>query len=292
MEVSAGVRRTGPFLCAATITVPTGCKGTLQILIHGATYNRWYWDPPVQLEKYSYVHFAAGRGYATVNIDLVGSGRSSHPDGSELGLALHAATVDRIATLARSGLAGHQWNTVVGVGHSLGTCVLMTTLGAYENLSAAVLTGISHEPAESTSAALQVAGQDPVFRERNVTDYLTMPAGSRPFYYHLPSADPAILLDDEQHRDVVGLADVEDYARVMREPCAAKVPLLIGLGAEDRAFTARDDAEFRAAESRWYPHATAIDFCVYPRIGHNINLHGAANRSMNDFLDWVEEIGR
>jgi hypothetical protein len=289
----------GRLRCAATLTVPGTDDGgghrpgALQILVHGATYNRWYWDPSVWPEKYSFVHAATMRGHATLNLDLVGSGRSSAPAGKRLGLELHAATVDRIARLARDDLVGHRWEGVVGVGHSLGTCVLMRALDAYDSLSAAVLTGVSHEAAPGPPpevTPIDAAG-DPVFQRRNVSGYLTMPAGSRPYYYHLPSTEPAMLFEDERHRDVVAQADVDDYARAMAEPCGARVPLLIGLGMCDWVFAARADEDFTAAESRWYPQAPAIDFRVYPDTGNNINLHGASDHAIADFLDWIERLG-
>lgn len=283
--------------CAARLTVPGTDggghqPGALQILVHGATYNRWYWHPAVRPEKYSFVHAATVRGHATLNLDLVGSGRSSAPSGVRLGLGLHAAAVDRIARLARDDLVGHRWGGVVGVGHSLGTCVLMRALDAYDSLSAAVLTGVSHEPVPGPQPEITPidAAGDPVFQRRNVAGYLTMPAGSRPYYYHLPSTEPAMLLEDERHRDVVGQADVDGYVRAMAEPCGARVPLLIGLGTCDWVFAARNDEAFAAAESRWYPKAPAVDFRVYPDTGHNINLHGASDQAIADFLDWIERL--
>ena len=40
---------------------------TVQLLLHGATYARYYWDFPYQSEHYSYVRSATKRGYATFN---------------------------------------------------------------------------------------------------------------------------------------------------------------------------------------------------------------------------------
>lgn len=268
--------------------MPADNAGSLQILVHGATSSRWYWDPEVLPEKYSYVNAATARGLATLNLDLVGYGRSSHPLGTELGFDLHAATICWAATHARTDLAGFSWQTIVGVGHSLGAGVLMVAMNNDADLSAAVLTGISHERKPTTPVTVVGAESDPLFQQRRVGGYVTFPSGSRTDSYHLPSTDPAVLLADEAHRDVLGVADIEDFMKVIEAKCKARIPLLIALGSEDSVYIARDDEDFRSTESEWYPLAPSIDFRVYADIGHSINLHATSDRAVRDILDWVE----
>src|SRR5689334_14888823 len=63
---------------------------TIQVLIHGGTYDHNYWDFPYQPETYSYVRELTNAGYATLNIDRLGVGESSRPvPGSSL--TLHTA---------------------------------------------------------------------------------------------------------------------------------------------------------------------------------------------------------
>src|SRR5262249_18720030 len=57
----------------------TQAPDTVQLLVHGATYNHLYWDFPYQRAHYSYVHFATAAGYATFSVDRIGAGQSSHP---------------------------------------------------------------------------------------------------------------------------------------------------------------------------------------------------------------------
>lgn len=47
-------------------------KGTLQILAHGATFNKRMWDFPYQPEKYSWTRSMNQDGYSTLALDLVG----------------------------------------------------------------------------------------------------------------------------------------------------------------------------------------------------------------------------
>ncbi len=65
---------------AGELCVPRGRRSkTLQILIHGASYNRHYWDFPHRPRRYSYVRHANDSGYATLAIDRLGSGDSDRP---------------------------------------------------------------------------------------------------------------------------------------------------------------------------------------------------------------------
>src|SRR5262245_39860697 len=53
---------------SATLSRPPGSGGTLQILLHGATYSHVYWDFPFKPERYSYVRAMSRAGYATLNM--------------------------------------------------------------------------------------------------------------------------------------------------------------------------------------------------------------------------------
>jgi hypothetical protein len=48
-------------------------SGAVQVLISGATYNHYYWDLPVDRPQYSYVGYTTDAGYATFNIDRIGT---------------------------------------------------------------------------------------------------------------------------------------------------------------------------------------------------------------------------
>jgi hypothetical protein len=69
---------------------------TVQLLVHGATYNHLYWNFPYENGYYSYADAATAAGYATFDIDRIGDGNSSHPPSTDLDLnagavALHDA---------------------------------------------------------------------------------------------------------------------------------------------------------------------------------------------------------
>jgi hypothetical protein len=65
-------------LCATPSELANG--ETVQLLIHGATYNHSYWDfGTVDGVSYSYARDLAAVGFPTFAIDEAGTGRSSHP---------------------------------------------------------------------------------------------------------------------------------------------------------------------------------------------------------------------
>jgi hypothetical protein len=67
------------------LCLPTGkpTPATVQVLVHGITYDHRYWniaDPAdPQGDRYSWEAAAAKAGYATVAIDRIGAGASTHP---------------------------------------------------------------------------------------------------------------------------------------------------------------------------------------------------------------------
>jgi hypothetical protein len=274
--------------CAAELTVPPRSRQTLQILVHGGTYSRWYWDPVDLPERYSYTNTAASRGFPTINIDRIGSGRSDQPDGTNVTLDLHAATVTTIARLARERLAGYTFSRVVGAGHSMGTRVLTKALNGEHGLDAAVLTGISHQRTDADPGGFnRPASADVRFAQRNVTGYLQIPAEFRHRFYHVPAVDADVLDADCRNRDVVAIGDLFGIEPVATTPSPAAIPLCVVLGAADWLYRAEDSTDFRTAEAAWYPEASTIDFLVYENTGHNINLHHAGPQAMSDYLDWV-----
>lgn len=111
---------------------------TVQLLIHGATYNRSYWDLPGTSNgvTYSYARDMAAAGFTTFVIDQIGAGQSTmDPAGSTIpsaGISIDvAAYVDHNAVLGLKGSAAAppitgdsalpRFGKVIEVGHSGGS---------------------------------------------------------------------------------------------------------------------------------------------------------------------------
>src|SRR5689334_22005511 len=80
-------------------------SSTVQVLVHGITYDHSYWDipDPDGGDRYSYEAAAAKAGYATLAIDRIGAGRSSHPSSYQVDINSNAATVRAVIHALRSG---------------------------------------------------------------------------------------------------------------------------------------------------------------------------------------------
>ncbi|SNR43273.1 hypothetical protein SAMN06265360_105268 [Haloechinothrix alba] len=79
------------------LCVPAGqSPDTIQVLVHGITYTHEYWhfpDPSEGTARYDYSMAANDAGYATLAIDRIGSGRSSHPLSTLIDIDTNAYTV-------------------------------------------------------------------------------------------------------------------------------------------------------------------------------------------------------
>jgi pimeloyl-ACP methyl ester carboxylesterase len=97
-------------LCVPALRPP---PTTVQLLVHGTTYNHNYWDWPEDPETHSHVRAALQAGYATFNVDRLGVGqstkgillrvRTSAWKGLDVVLSVHRCLSDR----AEQGSAGH-----------------------------------------------------------------------------------------------------------------------------------------------------------------------------------------
>jgi pimeloyl-ACP methyl ester carboxylesterase len=86
-------------------------------------------------------------GYATVTLDLIGTGQSSKPLSATVTETGQAAAVHQVIQALRSGhLGGESFDTVVMGGHSLGSTVVLWEAASYHDANTVFLTGFSHYP--------------------------------------------------------------------------------------------------------------------------------------------------
>jgi hypothetical protein len=128
-------------LCYRGSAEPT----TVQLLVHGVTYNHLYWNFPYGNGYYSYVDAATAAGYATFDIDRIGDGSSSHPPSADIDLNAGAVTLHDAVTALRSGAVdGHAFRHVILVGHSLGSIEAWIEDARYHDVDAIIITGALH----------------------------------------------------------------------------------------------------------------------------------------------------
>lgn len=194
--------------CAPTNAV-SAHTDTLLLSLPGGTYGPLYWDFPFQPENYSFVRHANARGFATLNVARIGSGRSDHPDPLKiLQTPLQISAALELIARARAGAwGGRRYGKIVGLGHSLSSYILNGAIVQDPDaLAGIVLTGFAHTiSGQPDVSAFPQANS--VGLERFATlpsGYVTTPSGARSGgLYGLPGTfDDAVVEFDDAHRDL------------------------------------------------------------------------------------------
>jgi pimeloyl-ACP methyl ester carboxylesterase len=260
-------------------------SNTLQVLLHGATYNHKYWDPGedglISGAPYSYARFMVEQCYSVLALDRLGAGESSRPDGDFVNLANEAESVAQVLTSLRTkqNPTGRRFKRIVVVGHSFGSLLAVYTLGEYGNVAdALVATGWLHAPG--------VVPLDPAFVEYLLSaPYVPIPNEARnAFIFHMPATDPAVVAWDNAtiyepqargyQRD--GLAvfaaraanDVAQIKALTRVDQIA-VPIFAQLADFDLLFP----SALAGPEATFYSSAPSVTVDLLTNMGHGFNLH-------------------
>ncbi len=266
---------------------------TVQLLVHGATYNHLYWDFPVGGDAYSYAGEATAAGYATFDVDRIGAGHSSHPPSGRLTMQASAVALhDAVTALRSGGLDGHAFSRVAWVGHSMGAALAWYEIPRYHDVDAAILTSALHGTSNPEGIdVFHPAVQDPKFADSGLdSGYLTTRPGRRDYFYDPATTDPAVLAADEAAKDVVAFTPGPDPAT----PYDITVPVLLVYGAGDRAlcpaateYDCGDPASVLAFESRFYKPQAHLDVRMIPHTGHNVALSTTAPAGAAVMLGWL-----
>ena len=140
---------------------PFNASLPLQVLVHGSTYTKEYWDLGAWGDtntSYSWRAAANAAGYATLAVDKLGNGGSSHPDPIlDVQLPLQVETTHAMITQikrARAKVARPKPITLVG--HSSGSILIAALVQSYpRDADAVVLTAYStRQPSDSPNATL------------------------------------------------------------------------------------------------------------------------------------------
>ncbi len=284
----------------------------VQVLVHGITYDHRYWDlrPPQRPHdtRYSWQEAAARAGYATVALDRIGSGRSTHPPGSSVTADGNAAALDALVRALRAGAvptpAGkHAFTRVVLVGHSYGSTIALLTAAQTDTVDAVVLTGFTNgvrlRAHTGAVAAFHPVGADPAFRDRDLDEgYLTTRPGTREALFYAPATDVerAFLAQDESSKGTVTRAEFATLAPL--PSLRSSVPVLVIVGGRDGIFCAQDlddggadctsDATLTAQERTWYPFARSMEAVVVPGVGHALNAFRTAPVVFEAAMRWLD----
>lgn len=274
---------------------------TLQIAVHGGTYNHAYWAWPQEPATYNYVDKATQAGYAVLALDRLGNGASTRPESHQDNSDSQLSTLAQAVSLARSGTLGPQYSRVEYIGHSFGSYYgLALTAQHPELVNALVLTGfgVRQSPDMQQSHGGDQAPARYLPRYSSLDDgYVTNRPGTRAHQlYYLPDADPAVISYDEATEDTLSQSErltrpksLDMYTRRI----ASSVPILIVDGNHDAHYCASDDYDCTSTSS-WFAQE-AISFpsegCVAGALeesGHDLQLHRSSPTTDQLILDWSQ----
>jgi pimeloyl-ACP methyl ester carboxylesterase len=280
---------------------------TVQLLVHGTTYNHNYWDWPVNPDVHSHVRAAVEAGYATFNIDRLGVGQSTKPASHLVTLAATVDTIHQVIAQLRAGtIGGEKFDRVVYFGSSLSTAYGWLEAALHNDVDAFVLTGLLHFTRPTflglVKENLYTICDDPSFSNAGLDcGYITnRPSSKAIFFYNMSNADQNMIDADERLKDVVsGLLIQESVPLVLAQPPAEspsrliRVPTLVVLGEQDMTASGDDgivctEESVRNAEAPYYPLVPGgIDVHVVANTGHSLPLHRNGRDTADFIMAWV-----
>lgn len=288
-----------------TLCNPSNWSGTheVDVLVHGATYNRSYWDWPIDNAQYSYVNQTLRAGRATFAYDLLGSGASSHPLSTDVTVDAQAYTLHQVLNWLH-GQSSYQKFDVVG--HSVGSITAVAEASAYHDENGLVLTGYTHavNPVDQATiiTKLYPANLDPQFANDGFdSGYLTTLPGTRGSLFYSSIADPAIVAYDEAHKDVASSTYFGSSLSETMVPAGLNVsnqinvPVLEVIGQEDFLFCGTgaivdcaNPAQIRNFDAPYFTSAPSLDVSSIPNTGHDLALHPTNGLSFADINGWIK----
>lgn len=296
--------------------VPRVSNGYVLLMVAGGAENAAYWNMP-GLSNYSLTEAAAREGYATFAIDRLGTGRSTIPSSSTLvTYAAQVSTVNQVDTALRRdpALFGHEWDRIIGMGHSLGSGTIVGVAAAYPaDFNALVITGYGPEVSPET-AQLNALYQVPASTVTSVcvqpspctgVGYLTvLPSGiADSGLFYDPGTSPAALAAAAQYEGLLSKTELltrPQGAAAEAQGALIKVPVLVVDGQYDRHYcednpineppsigaNCATQQAFNAYETPLFPNACLATSTI-AQSGHAIQEEKAAPWANRLYLNWL-----
>lgn len=271
------------------LVLPDGgaCAGVL-LLQHGLSYGAWGWNFPLESETYSIQAALAAAGYASVAIDRLGYGRSTHPNGHLLTVQGYAAMTAQIVDALRAGTYlgdEHPSFEKVGlVGHSAGTEVSELT-AALTGADLLIATAYTHFPSARIVQDF-FTGDYPRALTADREEFGGTEAGRTEYMYHLPNADPAIVARDNELRDLTPSGEIftigpQPSRYVMHRITA---PTLLVLAEHDILF----EVSNAPLEAALFVGVEDLTTMIVPNAGHTFMLHRNAPATQAAMIAWLD----
>lgn len=297
--------RTNGELCATAAELRSG--ETVQLLIHGATYDHRYWDfGTFGGESYSYARALAADGYPTFAIDEIGTADTT-PIVPSADVTLDSVAYvahEIVQDLLAGRVAGTKFGKVIEVGHSQGSATTWQEAATYHDVAGVIITGATHSSTFVTFATgIEPATLDPDFAASGVdAGYVTTVPGARErLFYNSSDSDPAVIAHDEATKNILSAVLFASDASALLPSITRQidVPVLVIMGSKDSLFCGAGIPEVSANctsgqgiatdEAPDYSAAAQLRACMVPGSGHDINLALNHDIEEQDALSWSNE---
>jgi pimeloyl-ACP methyl ester carboxylesterase len=294
-------------LCWRGAVTPT----TVQLLVPGGSYDHHYWDFPYRQPRYSYVDAATSAGFATFNVDRIGSGRSSAPPSSTVTAHAEAVALHDVVKALRAGqIGGHRFRTVIWVGHSYGSIIGAFELSQYHDVDAFLVTGMLHslntDHFAETAYSVEQANQDPKFAGLGLDDgYTSTTPGTRGIFYDPDTVSTGVLATEERTKTFQPALDFAEVTALLTpvspELSATRqidVPVLVLNGQNDKTYCGvgfvdcSSPATVLAHEAAYYGPAAHLKVAVIPGTGHSVGLSTTNRLTYATMLAWSALVTR
>lgn len=288
------------------LCVPAGGAKTVAVLVPGASYDSAYWNSPYDPSQLSFVHAMNNAGYATLDIDRLGTGKSSHPLSALLTSTTQATTVHQVIRDLRTGSQTQPFASVLLGGHSVGSAISIIEAGTYHDVDGVLVTGLSHgiNPIGATAilATLLPADLDSKFAGLGLDPgYLTTDPGTRYNSFQAPGPYIAGIANmDEATKDVFAPGEVVDTVLIGVVSTYSKlinVPTMLVMGQDDPAFcggliapNCSSAASLLAAEGPYYSAAAQLHTYVVDDWGHSINYAPDSPGYQAAVIAWAKQL--
>lgn len=299
VPVTYGLLLTGKVhgqLCQPATSTPR----TVQLLMHGGTYNRYYWDIPFDSGRYSYQRDMAAHGIATFAIDALGSGGSTQPPSVLITGTTEASAVHQVVQKLRAGaVGGVRYSKVILVGHSMGSGITTLEAATYHDVDGVILTGMTHSMDLLALAGVFVDGVrpallDPVLSRRGSDPgYVTTMPATRRLFHDPGLVEAGVLAADEATKDQVAATVVPDLLTLaFLSPLSRTIdaPVLIANGSRDTlfcAFSCASEEALLAAEAPYFSPAAKLEVHLTPQAGHSVGLSTNAADHRTAIRAWM-----
>jgi pimeloyl-ACP methyl ester carboxylesterase len=232
---------------------PTRATAVL-VCLAGGTYDKRYWHLEVPGRRgYSFAEYLAEQGYLVVALDHLGTGGSSDPQGSgSVGLRMLAAgdaeAVAQVSARLRDGTLVQGLPPlrlpVVGVGHSMGSCLTTMIAAQARPYDAVALLGygvqisnVQNEADGGQDLPARMNQSEAVFRQLNGLGpnevSCVVPRGQLRQLFHAPDVPGDVIAADdaaESRVPVRAASEVITPGYVAEFAAAVDVPVFLALG--------------------------------------------------------------